>query len=49
VLAAGPEGIDVACGEGVLRLLALQPAGGRSMQVKDFLNGRRVVAGDRFL
>ncbi|MHC5011222.1 MAG: methionyl-tRNA formyltransferase, partial [Planctomycetota bacterium] len=49
VLAAGPEGIEVACGEGVLRILRLRPEGGRPMDVKDFLNARRVVPGDRFL
>jgi methionyl-tRNA formyltransferase len=48
VLAATREGIDVRCGEGVLRVLRLKPAGGRPMEVKDFLNARRVVAGDRF-
>nr|MDJ0522439.1 methionyl-tRNA formyltransferase [Planctomycetota bacterium] len=49
VLAVGPEGIDVACGDGVLRVVRVQPAGGRAMAVKDFLNARRVVVGDRFV
>jgi methionyl-tRNA formyltransferase len=48
VLAAAAEGIDVQCGQGVLRILEIQPTGGRAMKVKDFLNARRVVAGDRF-
>ncbi|MFV1959989.1 MAG: methionyl-tRNA formyltransferase, partial [Planctomycetota bacterium] len=48
VVGVGPESIDVACGEGVLRVLRLRPAGGRAMGVKDFLNARRVVVGDRF-
>ncbi len=49
VLSAGVEGIDVACGQGVLRVLKVRPSGGRVMAVRDFLNARRVVAGDRFL
>ncbi len=49
VLAASKEGIDVACAEGVLRILRVRPSGGRVMAVKDFLNARRVVAGDRLV
>ena len=49
VLAVSAEGIDVACGEGAVRVERLRPAGKRDMTVRDFLNGRRVVAGDRFL
>ncbi len=49
VLASGGEAIDVACGQGVLRVLRVRPSGGRAMSVKDFLNARRVVAGDRLL
>ena len=41
ILAAGPEGIDVATGDGVLRLTRLQAAGARPMAAADFLNGRR--------
>jgi methionyl-tRNA formyltransferase len=40
VLAAGPEGVDVACGEGALRLSALQRAGGRVLAAADYVNGR---------
>ncbi len=39
IIETGPEGIDVACGEGVLRLTKLQPAGGKPMDVAAFLNG----------
>jgi len=49
VLASEADGIDVACGEGALRVLRVRPAGGRAMAVKDFLNARRVVVGDRFV
>jgi methionyl-tRNA formyltransferase len=40
VLAAGREGIDVATGDGVLRILELQAAGGRVQSASDFANGR---------
>lgn len=49
VVAAGPEGVDVACAPGVLRILTLKPAGGRAMDAKTFLNGHRIVAGDRLV
>lgn len=49
VIQVSADGIDVACSEGVLRLLRVQPSGGRAMAVKDFLNARRVVAGDRLV
>ena len=48
VLRAGPEGIDVACGAGVLRLLDVQSPGGRRQRVADFLNGHALRPGDRF-
>lgn len=47
VLAAGREGIDVATGDGVLRLLELQPPGGRVMPAEAFLSGRPVSPGER--
>jgi len=43
----GPAGIDVAAGAGSVRLLELQPPGGRVMSAGDFLNSRAVL-GERF-
>jgi len=40
VLATGAEGIDLACGSGVLRITAVQRAGGRRLSAADYLNGR---------
>lgn len=49
VLACTPSGIDVACGEGVLRLLAVQAEGGKPMSVASLLNGHPdfLMAGER--
>ena len=41
VLAAGREGIDVACGEGALRIRVLQREGGKAITAADYLNARR--------
>lgn len=43
VLEAGRHGIDVATGDGVLRLLEVQPAGGKVIAAADFANGRRLA------
>lgn len=40
ILAASKAGIDVACGQGVLRILKLQRAGGRAIAATDYLNAR---------
>ena len=47
VAAAGREGIDVVTGSGSLRILELQPAGGRVQSAADFANGRD-LSGVRF-
>lgn len=49
VLRAAKDGIDVACGEGALRLLRLQRPGGKPQSAADFLNANNVegqVLGD---
>lgn len=40
VVSASKHGIDIACGEGVLRILKLQRAGGRVIDAADYLNAR---------
>ncbi len=50
VLACSKHGIDVACGEGVLRLQQVQPAGKRQMPASDFANAHDItgqVLGDQ--
>lgn len=41
LLKADKQGIDIATGKGVLRLLTLQPPGKKAMSVPDLLNSRR--------
>ena len=45
---AGPEGLDVATGEGVLRLTQLQRPGGKRLTAAEFLRGQALQAGMRF-
>jgi methionyl-tRNA formyltransferase len=40
MVAASKRGIDIGCGEGVLRVLTLQRAGGRVIDAADYLNAR---------
>jgi methionyl-tRNA formyltransferase len=40
VLAAGRNGIDLACGHGALRVTAVQRAGGKRIGTLDYLNAR---------
>ena len=43
VLRAGRDGIDIACGHGVLRLESLQREGGKPISAQDYRNARRDV------
>ncbi len=45
VLSASADGVEVACAEGSLKLLMLQPEGRRAMTAKEFLSGRKVTVG----
>lgn len=47
VIAADRQGIKVACGQGAINLTLLQPAGGKVMRAADFVNGRKIKAGDK--
>lgn len=47
--AVGAAGIDVVCAPGIVRLQAVQRAGGRRQPVDAFLRGHPLQAGDRFL
>jgi methionyl-tRNA formyltransferase len=49
IIEAHGDNLIVACGEQtVLRILEIQPEGKRRMSVRDFLNGTRARAGERF-
>jgi methionyl-tRNA formyltransferase len=47
VLSASEQGIDVACGQGILRIVRLQLAGRKPLSAGDFLKGQR-LDGARF-
>jgi len=48
VLATEGDAIIVACGDGALGIMELQPAGGRRMSAAAFVAGRRLASGVRF-
>lgn len=48
VVRADAGGVDVACGEGILRLTRLQKPGGKQLAAADFLRGFAIEAGNRF-
>jgi methionyl-tRNA formyltransferase len=48
IMAAGPAGIEIACGQGSLRLIELQRSGGKRLPAREFLAGHPVTAAQRF-
>jgi methionyl-tRNA formyltransferase len=48
ILSAGPEGIRVATGDGVLTLLELQRAGGKRLPAREFMQGFALAPGQVF-
>ena len=49
ILCAEPKaGLVIKCGRGAVRVLSLQPAGGKVMSGKEFCNGRKVTKGQCF-
>ena len=44
LMSAGRDGIDVACGDGALRIRVLQRDGGKAITAADWLNARRDLA-----
>jgi methionyl-tRNA formyltransferase len=49
ILAIGADGIDIACGQGILRVHELQRAGGKRMDVAAFLRGTALHPGMRLV
>ncbi|MBN46908.1 MAG: methionyl-tRNA formyltransferase [Methylophaga sp.] len=48
ILQVNRQGIDVATGAGIIRLLSIQAPGKKAMPVNDFLNAHPLIAGDHF-
>ena len=48
ILGVSKEGIDVVCGQGILRILELQPEGKKRMASRDYLLGHSLSKGERF-
>ena len=46
VLFADKRGVAVKCADGAVLITELQPAGGKVMRAADFVNGRKIKAGD---
>lgn len=47
VICADKRGFIVKCGTGAVLVKEVQPAGGKRMNAADFVNGRKIKAGDR--
>jgi methionyl-tRNA formyltransferase len=48
VVSVDHQHLTIRCGEGMIAIRTLQPAGKRSMSTADFLRGHSVAVGDRF-
>ena len=50
VISCDKKGIDISCGEGILRILKLQPSGSKTMNVAAFMNGhaKQLPVGSQF-
>ena len=48
IVAVRKDGIDVATGEGAVRIVKLKPDGKREMTAAEFANGCRLAPGDAF-
>ena len=48
VINVDKKGIDIACGQGILRITQVQAPGKRAMAVNDFLNANPLSIGDHF-
>ena len=48
VICADKRGFTVKCGTGAILVTEVQPAAGKRMRAGDFVNGRKIKAGDRF-
>jgi methionyl-tRNA formyltransferase len=48
VIAVDGDGLVVACGEGAVRVLQVQPSGKRRMTAEEWLRGRGVASGQQF-
>lgn len=47
VVSADKRGIVVRCGKDAINISELQPAGGKAMKAADYVNGRKIKAGDK--
>ncbi len=47
VVCADKRGITVKCGIGAVRIEEIRPAGGKTMRAFDYVNGRKIKAGDK--
>lgn len=47
VLAVGPDGVIVGCGNGAIRVTTLQPAGKKRLTAAELARGRGIAVGDR--